>query len=73
MGAVSCSQVSTDSKITVSDKDDIMKQYLRKNFTKSKFSCQIKRFSSAVMSEYARDMKKFGKALITTPVKDLFH
>lgn len=65
--------MSTDTKITVSDKDDIMKQCLRIKFTESKFKCQIKRFSGAAMSEYAKDMKKIGKALITTPVKDLFY
>ena len=75
MGAVSCPQASIATKITVSDKDEMMKHYLRINLLDPNLTDRsTDPFPGATTSEYARKMIKFRGALTTPSVKDLvFH
>jgi len=75
VGAVSCPQVSTATKITVSDKDEMMKHYLRINLLDSYLSdSSTDPFPSPTMSEYARRIIKFRGALTTPAEKNrVFH
>lgn len=74
-GAVPCPQVSIATKITASDKDEMMKPYLRINLLDPNLTDRpTDPFPGAMMSEYGRKMINFRGALTTPSVKDLvFH